>query len=413
MHRSWLILVFCLPGCLWATTKPILVTMNVEQVPIHTVLQSLAELAQKDMIISVNVRGDISVHLRDMPWQQALKIILHSHNLVQQDVAGVIFIADADTLYQQQTQQLKLQDELEKLKPLETRLFNIHYGQAKTYYDMLNDPKQTLLSKRGRVVTLKDNNILIIEDTQDKLDALITLFKQLDKPVKQVSIAARVAFMSQSLARELGVKWQIGKVNEGKIQDGFNMDLGTEAVAGKKPATLALGFVSQDFLLDLELSALEMQGDAEVISSPHIITANNVMAVIEQGTQIAYPASAENGGTTVQLVPATLKLEVTPHIMPHDNIRLDVLIKQDRPGIATSGSLPPIETRLIRTNVSMKNQQTIVLGGVYEYDQSNVIHRVPLLSAIPLLGKLFQSQTKNHRKSELLIFITPTIVKEL
>ncbi len=388
-------------------------SLDFRSIGVRDVLQLLAEFADLNLVVSDQVQGDITLHLNDIPWHQALDIVLKSRGLLKRIEGNVLFIAPQEQVMGQEEAAAKLQEKAQTMAPLHTESFKINYGKVDDFYALLKDSDQTLLSARGHAVKLSTTNTIVVEDTAQKLQNIRSLFKQMDVPVKQVLIEARIVFVRKSFERNLGVDWNLHRQGGRGILQQFSMDLPAEDIGATYPAKLALGRVAGDVLLDLELSALEAEGNAELIASPRLMTSNNVTASIEQGTQIPYQTSALNGGTTVTLVDAALRLEVTPQITPSNKLLLELSVTQDRPGESLAGSSqPPIDTRKIKTHVMIDNGETIVLGGVYEQDKRDIVTRVPFLGSIPVVGHLFSSTKKSDIKTELLIFITPRITDE-
>ncbi|MBL4647978.1 MAG: type IV pilus secretin PilQ [Gammaproteobacteria bacterium] len=386
-------------------------SFNFKQIKTRTMLQLLAELADVNIIISDKVQGELSLHLRNVTWQHALNIILKSKGLAQRGFGNAVFITTNKEILAQEQNELRAEKSGQKIRPLKTLLLTIHYGDIKKYYDLLKNPQHSLLSARGHVLMLAYRHILIVEDTTKKLQQIKQLFAVLDKPIKQVMIVAKIVVMQRNFERNLGISWLIKSTPSGNRLSSFSMDLGSNMLANQG-AQLAFGTIADDIVLDLELSALEVEGVANIVSSPRIMTMNNATASIEQGTQIPYSTTALNGGTGIRLIPATLKLEVTPQILPGNKMILTLFVKQDRPGVSLNHAQPPIDTRSIKTQISVHDGQTIVLGGIYERDNKNSVTRVPFLGSIPILGKLFSSKHITRTKTELMIFITPKIVKE-
>lgn len=415
--------IFCLLSVSWqalatstqSAQKAETVSLNFQQIPVRSVLQLLAEFTGKNVIISDAVKGNITLHLTDVPWQQALDYILQSQGLATREQGNIMIIAPQADIFNQEQNELKAQQQLQTLAPLQTESFQIHYGNVNAYYDMLKEANTSLLSVRGKVVKLATSNTLIVEDTAEKLQNIRQLFSKMDVPMKQILIEARLVFVNQGFQQNLGIKWGSTTASGANALNGFNMDL-TPGVATQtitQPGTLAFGTLVNGTVLSLELQALELEGEGEVVSSPRVMTSNNVTASIEQGTQIPYEVTAQSGATAVQLVSAVLKLEVTPQITPNNKIILDLVVNQDKPEPAPAGGQPSINTRKLKTNILVENGQTIVLGGVYEMNKSKQVTRVPFLGSLPIIGNLFKQTLTVDHKSELLIFITPKIIDEV
>tara|TARA_R110000868_G_scaffold380784_1_gene646896 strand:+ start:70263 stop:72278 length:2016 start_codon:yes stop_codon:yes gene_type:complete len=386
------------------------ISLNFQNISVRAVLQLLSQFTGLNMVVSDKVSGDVTLHLNNVPWDQALDFILKSRGLASREMGNVMIIGPAAEITAQEQAELKAKQDLQALAPLYTQTFTVNYGKVDDYYNMLNATENSFLSPRGRVVMLKSSNKLIVEDTAEKLREIRTLLTQADKPAKQVLIEARIVFVRKTFEDELGIKWGATNTSSSSAFRGFNMDLGAGGLGGKDAAVLSFAKVVGGVQLDLELSALEAESGADIVSSPRLLTSNNVKASIEQGSKIAYNSTAPSGGTSTNLVSATLKLEVTPQITPNNKLLLDLTVTQDRPGADINGQAS-IDTRQVTTNILMDNGETVVLGGVYERDKTNSVERVPFLGSIPGLGALFRHEKTKDQKSELLIFLTPKIIE--
>ncbi len=405
------------------------ISLNFQDISIRSILQLLAEFTGKNIVISDEVKGNLTLRLQNVPWDQALDFILQTEGLGQRSVGNVLMIAPMATITAQEQADAKAKLALAAVAPLYTQSFQINYGTADPYYNLLKDPNQSILSPRGKVAELSTNNTLIVEDTADKLQAVATLLKQMDKPARQVLVEARIVYVNTSYEKRLGVLWGSQSQASGTVASstnllptttrftGFqdlNMDFGagnltTGGLSNTAPGALALGTSIGGVFLDLELQAIEAEGQGELVSSPRVMTSNNQAALIQQGQQIPYTVTAPNGGTSIQLVNAVLELQVTPQITPNNKLILNLNVTQNRPESLTGN--PIIDTRQITTNILVNNGQTIVLGGVYERNATNILIRVPFLSDIPFLGALFKSQSNTDVKTELLVFVTPKIIE--
>lgn len=390
------------------------VSFNFQDIPVRSVLQTLSGFMGKNVVISEAVKGNITLHLKDVPWDQVLDFILSTQGLGKRELNNIILIAPAADIAAQEQADLQSKEALNALQPLYTRSFTINYGKVDEYFNLLKDPQQTLLSSKGRVVRLNSSNTLIVEDTADKLQSIEKLFSQMDKPAKQVLIETRIVYLNTQAERQLGVKWTS---QGGGVFKGFNMDLSPGGVAtgstggGSGIGALSFGTVVKGLNLGLELQAIEAAGQGELVSSPRILTSNNTKASIEQGQQYPYSSQAASGGTTVQFVSAVLRLEVTPQITPNNKLLLDLTVNQDQINTTqvSASQQPPIDTRRLQTMIMVDNGQTIVLGGIYQYQNQSRTIGVPFLSQIPLIGNLFKSKTNTNTKTELLVFMTPHI----
>jgi type IV pilus assembly protein PilQ len=389
------------------------ISLNFQDVAVRQVLQVIAEFTDANMIINDDVTGNITLRLDEVPWTQALKIILDTQGLVERKIGNVILIAPATSIAAQERAQLKAQDDLEELAPLKSEIFQINYGKAAEYASALQSAGNTLLSSRGKIVVDERTNKLFIKDTSKKLNGITHYLQQTDIAVRQVEIEARIVTVDKSFERKLGISWSAtGPSASGTAgKNEFTVDLGAGDIGGKSPANLALATLSKDILIGLELSALEAEGGGEILSSPRLLTADQQEAVIEQGTEIPYNEATSSGAAAIAFKQAVLRLKVVPQITPNNKILLKLEVNQDAKSKEVAGTGQPIiDTRHISTNVLVDNGETVVLGGIYERTQSHSETRVPFLSAIPILGELFKHRSVSDDRKELLIFVTPRIV---
>ncbi|MGA2654529.1 MAG: type IV pilus secretin PilQ [Gammaproteobacteria bacterium] len=382
-----------------------LISLHLVQAEIHQVLQQFAQLVHLNISVNDNVTGNVSVHLNHVPWPDALLAILQPLGLDYQEINHVIYIAPHELLTDHQT-----------LQALKTDYIRIHYAKAQALAELIKSKENSLLSERGQVSVDLRTNTLILQDMPKSLPPIYELIRELDIPVQQVMIEARIVNAKHSFTRDLGINFNISSegsdiiFNAGSnISDFMTYDLPQTM---SSTSGLAVAKLSSDILIDLEISASESEDKTKVIASPRLITANQSEAVIRQGKQIAVEESTSSGATSVSFRDAVLELSVIPHITPNDKIILQLDVKQDVLGHFTETGQPTIDTKSISTQVLVDNGATIVLGGIYSRTESNNINRLPFLSALPLLGKLFQHEYKLQDRDELLIFVTPTIVRE-
>ncbi|PKF61483.1 pilus assembly protein PilQ [Psychromonas sp. psych-6C06] len=408
------------------------ISLNFQDIPVRTVLQLIADFNGFNLVITDSVSGNITLRLDDVPWEQALDIILKVKGLGKRMDGNVLMIAPAVELAAKEREQLETDKEVEELAPLYAEFIQINYAKVSDIASMLSSGNASLLSARGAVSTDQRTNTLLLKDTAAVIDAVKDLVKVLDIPVRQVVIEARMVTVNDSVGEELGIKWGVtatgsdsatsgslegaDAANGGtvaSIDDRLNVNLPIAGAAGTIAFQVAK--LADGQLLDLELSALEQENKAEIIASPRITTANQQTAYIEQGTEIPYVESASSGATSVSFKKAVLSLEVTPQITPDNKVILDLVITQDSVGetVPTGiGSAVAINTQEIGTQVLVENGETLVLGGIYQQQITTGIQKVPLLGDIPYLGYLFRTTAENSRKAELLIFVTPRIVMQ-
>ncbi len=421
-------------------------SLNFQNVDVRSLLQVIADFTNLNIITSDSVQGSITLRLKDVPWDQALDIILQSKGLDMRKNGNVILVAPRDELATKEKLDLEARSQIAELEPLHTENFVVNYQKADDVRKLLTgDSKQSLLSKRGSVVVDVRTNQLFVQETAQRLEEIRRLLTRIDIPVPQVMIEARIVEADENFSSDIGAR--LGMVHVGSNQwlsSGAGATWGgtTTAAAGPNslnvngvnitnpnfvnlpagslnsfnPGTLGITLFDKSVtnLLNLEVSALELDGRGKVISSPRVITADKVKASIEQGTEIPYQSVSAGGGIgQVQFRKAVLRLEVTPQITPEGAIFLDVKVNKDTPSSTVSGNAGiAIDTKNVVTQVLVENGGTVVLGGIYQQTESITTTRIPVLGEIPYLGALFRDQVKVNNRTELLIFITPRVVSE-
>lgn len=409
------------------------ISLNFQNIDIRAVLQLLADFTGINIIVSDKVTGSITLRLNDIPWDQALDIILTTQNLDKRKTGNVMLVDTKKSLDEIEEAQLKSQQTILKLEPLRSDLIQINYAKAADIAVLIKDKESSLLSERGKISVDVRTNTLWIQDTGTKIEEVRELIKQLDVPVKQVLIEARIVDVTKDFSQDLGIRWGISKpphlsgtleganalqVPPGSVNPAtvpvaqrLNLDLGALPASGN-PASIgiALAKLGDNILLDLELSALESEGRAELISSPRLITTNQQAAVIESGQEIPYQESTSSGATATAFKKAVLSLKVIPQITPDNKILMELQINQDTPSAERFNGVPAILTKEIQTNVLVNNGQTIVLGGIYKQDKNRSIRRIPFFGSLPVVGPLFGNKQITLNNEELLIFITPRII---
>ncbi|WP_094752668.1 type IV pilus secretin PilQ [Psychromonas sp. CD1] len=405
------------------------ISLNFQDIPVRTVLQLIADFNNFNLVITDSVNGNITLRLDDVPWSQALDIILKVKGLDKRIQGNILMIAPAAELALTEREKLETAKAILDFSPLYHEYIQINYAKASNIASILSSGDMSLLSDRGSVNVDKRTNTLLLKDTDSVIKAVKDMIKVLDVPIRQVIIEARIVTVNDTVGEELGIRWGSANVNgnfstsgslEGlasgsdiALDERLNVNLPVVGAAGRiafRIAKLASGKI-----LDLELSALEKENKAEIIASPRITTADQQTAYIEQGTEIPYVESASSGATAVRFKKAVLSLEVTPQITPDNKIILDLLITQDSKGdvIPTGlGQSVSINTQKIKTQVLVEDGETIVLGGIYQQRVIESVQKVPILGDIPWIGGLFRTTIKENRKSELLIFVTPRLVSQ-
>ena len=411
-------------------------SLNFQNIEVRSVLQLIADFTGLNLVVSDSVGGSLTLRLKNVPWDQALDIILKTKGLGMRENGNVIFIAPNEEIAAREKLELESQQQVEELAPLRSEFIEINYASAGSIAALLKDSDNTLLSDRGQVSVDGRTNTLLIQDTAFKLNEIRRLIERLDVPVRQVLIESRIVIANDDFSKDLGAKFGVFNVdgndlNQDRVADvtGGNLNALEPLTAGDpipiedtlnvnlpvpNPAgQFALSFLKLPFgfAVNLELSAAQAESRAEVISNPRVITSNQNTARIEQGTEIPYLSATSSGATDVEFKKAVLSLEVTPQITPDDRINMALQVNSDSVGEEFAG-IPSIDTREVKTDVLVDNGQTVVLGGIYEENSVVSNTRVPIFSDIPLVGRLFRTDSQRTDKSELLIFITPKIIDD-
>lgn len=410
-------------------------SLNFQTIPVRSALQLLAQFAHINMAVSDTVTGDITLRLNHIRWKQALDIIMKTRGLGEQKIGNTYIIASVEEMAKQKKEELKAQQQIQVLEPLHSELIQINYGKATKIATLLKNSGQAILSDRGTVSVDERMNTLWVQDTSQKLAEIKKLVARLDRPAQQVLIEAKIVNVDKKYEKELGIRWGLSRqrdaisgtleganeianganTSEVNLMKRLNVDLpaaGVGSMGGAASVGIALAKLGKGFLLDLELSALQTTGDAKIIASPRLITANQTQAIIESGEEIPYQESTSSGATSVTFKKAVLSLKVTPQITPDNRVILKLRVNQDKPGPKILAGIPSIDTREIQTQVLVNNGQTIVLGGIFQKSISSTIERIPFLSHIPVIGHLlFQHTQRETKQTELLIFVTPKIIK--
>ncbi|MGB5591204.1 MAG: type IV pilus secretin PilQ family protein, partial [Gammaproteobacteria bacterium] len=425
-------------------------TLNFQDIETRAVLQLLSEVSGLNMVVSDSVTGNVTLRLRDVPWDQALDIVLATRGLDMRQIDNVVIVAPAAEIAAREKQDLEARQDLQGLTPLISDFIQVNYAKAADLAGLLESGgENALLSERGTVSIDERTNTLLVYDTAERLVDIRRLVQTLDIAVKQVLIESRIVVVNDDFSRDLGVRMgftyvddrndglmsvtggaegsdtivqsgienlnntgQIGPVTVPPIDQRYAVNLPIDNPAGR----VALAILDSDYLLDLELQAAQSEGRGEIISTPRVITANQKEAQIEQGVEIPYQESASSGATTTQFKKAVLSLKVTPQVTPDDRIIMDLQVNQDTVGqfvpSATGGLVPSIDTRSVVTQVLVNDGETVVLGGIFETERRETITKVPVLGDLPGLGRLFKSTSDQSTKAELLIFVTPKILRE-
>ena len=417
-------------------------SLNFQDIEVRSVLQLLADFTGINIVVSDTVTGRVTLRLKNVPWDQALDIILKTKALAMRKNGNIILVAPTEELAAREKLELEALQQVEELAPLRTEMIQVNYAKAAEIEELLSGGDTSLLSDRGSVTTDARTNTLLVQDTEEKLSDIRALVTRLDVPVRQVLIESRIVIANDDFNKELGARFGVtgtndedlfgtndasGFVGTGSLETVTDFLNGDPLAEGERwnvnlPATnptgqiaLALAKLPFGTLLELELSAMQAEGQGEVVSSPRVITANQREAVIEQGVEIPYLEASSSGAATIAFRKAVLALKVTPQITPDERIIMDLVVNNDTVGERFgSGALdvPSIDTREVSTQVLVNNGETVVLGGVYQQVTRNEVNRVPFFSDLPLVGVLFRNTEIEDDKTELLVFVTPKIIKE-
>jgi len=426
------------------------VTFNFQDIPVRSVLQLIADVSDLNIVVADSVTGNLTLRLTNVPWDQALAIVMDARNLDMRENGNVLWIGPTQEIASREQELLKAQQDRRILEPLVTVLIPMSYSKAVDMKALIEestnaiDSEYGLLSERGSVTVDERTNTLLITDTAERIVEIRQLLTELDYAVRQVQIESRIVIANSEFAHELGVRFGVTYAHIGSnigiiAADGNAADIINPRINPRdddlldlpgfpnryqvnlpatdpNASTIGFSFLSSNVILDLELSALEAEGEGEIISTPRVITANQAAAFIRQGVEIPYEEATSSGATSVQFKDAVLQLKVTPLITPDNRVQLDLNVKQDSVGeiyqTSRGGSVPSIDTREVNTKVLVANGDTVVLGGIFQDQKSSNEEKVPFLGDIPYVGALFRRRGNETKRRELLIFVTPTIVED-
>lgn len=433
-------------------------TLNFQDIETRAVLQLLAETSGRNIVVSDTVQGNVTLRLRNVPWDQALDIVMTTKGLDMRENGNVIIVAPAEEIAAREQADLEARAAIDELEPMYSEFLQVNYAKAADLAALIGGGaggtagSGSLLSDRGTVGIDERTNTLLVQDTAERLQDIRRLVRTLDIPIRQVLIESRIVVVNDDFSRDLGVRLGATAYSE-------NSTDGATVISGNGPGTdtmitsilenladpangtifpiqlpdlanrynvnvpiadaagqFSLAVLETDYLIDLELTAMETEGRGEIVSTPRVVTANQKEAIIEQGVEIPFQESASSGATTTQFKKAVLSLTVTPQITPDNNVIMDLRVSKDNVGelvaSATGGFVPSIDTRSVETQVLVNDGQTVVLGGIYETERRDTITKVPFLADIPGVGVMFRSRARTENQSELLIFVTPRILTE-
>lgn len=464
-------------------------TLNFQNIEVRSVLQIIAEFTSLNLVASDTVTGSITQRLDNVPWDQALEIILKAKGLDKRQEGNVLMVAPSAEIAEQERLQVEANKQLQELAPLETAFVRIKYADAREVFELFTATRteagqaggggrdgnatNTILSERGSAIVDERTNTIILTDTEDKINEFRRLIGEIDVPIKQVLIEARIVIANTDFKKELGATWGLAGIDKlagnttssafgdrtlgfsgrrsgltpgAGVKESFTYsadeierDDGIDGIAGtaddvttytrnydfglgdslavdlgvsNPTGSFSLGYLTDNFLIDLELSALESDGFGEIVSQPKVLTGDKQQAVIKSGTEIAYQKATSSGATSIEFKEAVLQLEVTPQITPDNRIIMDLLVSQDSVGAFTPTGEPSIDITQIKTQALVGNGQTLVLGGIFQTEEVKGVDKVPVLGDIPFLGRLFRNDLRNVEKREILIFITPKIIDD-
>jgi len=428
-------------------------SLDFQNVEVRAVLQVIADFTGLNIITSDSVSGNLTLRLKDVPWDQALDIVMQAKGLDMRKNGNVLWIAPKDELLTKEKLELEQKAQIAELEPLKTETFQLNYQKAEAFKTVFglgeSDGRNRILSKRGSAVIDPRTNQLFVTDIASKLEDVRRLIQKTDIPSRQVLIEARIVEADDTFSRNLGAKLgfadlrtvrggdggyeisgnnrlaltgtyagvgeQTGQTaaSDQLFQNAQFVNLPAQSINGAAPGSLAISLFSAaaNRFLNLELSALEADGKGKIISSPRVVTTDQLKALIEQGTELPYQEATSSGATSVSFRKANLKLEVTPQITPDGNIILDVDVNKDSVGTETTSGFA-IDTKHVKTQVLVENGGTVVLGGIFQQTEREAVTKVPLFGDIPIVGNLFKGTTRRNDKTELLVFITPKIVRD-
>lgn len=462
-------------------------SLNFHNIELRSVLQIIADFTSLNLVVSDSVTGSITLHLDQVPWDQALETILNSKGLGKRQLGNIVMIAPAAEIAEQERLQIEANRQSQQLATLETTFLRIKYADASAIYKLFVEGSsqiasteergggngESILSKRGRAVVDERTNTIILTDTTAKIAGFKRLVAEIDIPIKQVLIEARIVIANTDFKKELGVIWGLAGIDKlsgsqfssisgdrslsfsgrrsglapgAGVAESFTyqtdeveVDPGPDGIAFTKDdvtkatrnydfglsdslaidlgitnpsGSFSLGYLTDNLLIDLELSALESDGYAEIVSQPKVLTADKQQAVIKSGTEIAYQKASSSGATSIEFKEAVLQLEVTPQITPDNHIIVDLMVSQDSVGAFTPSGEPAIDITQIETQVLVGDGQTLVLGGIFHTEEVKGSEKVPILGDIPFFGRLFRNDLRNTEKREILIFLTPKIIDD-
>jgi type IV pilus assembly protein PilQ len=405
-------------------------SLNFQDIEVRSVLQLIADFTGLNLVASDTVGGSITLRLQNVPWDQALDLILKTKGLDKRQIGNVLLVAPADEIAAREKLELETTKQIAELAPVRLDIIQVNYAKASDVVSLIQADEE-LISSRGFVSSDARTNTISVRETADKLEEIRRLVTTWDVPVRQVSVEARIVRAQTNVSQDLGVRWGAqGRATADGGTDsivvggsqgglaginttgalGLPSDLNVDLGVNNPSSSIAFGYIGTDVLLDLELNAFESDGQIEIVSQPRVVTADRQSASIKSGQEVPYQEASSSGATSTSFKEATLSLEVTPQITPDDKIIMDLIVTQDSIGEDTPNG-PAINTNEVTTQILVGNGETVVLGGIFESTNSKTITKTPFLGDIPYLGRLFKRTEMTDLRSELLVFITPKIIK--
>lgn len=403
-------------------------SLNFQDIDVRSVLQLIADFTNLNLVASDTVQGGITLRLQNVPWDQALDLVLKTKGLDKRKIGNVLLVAPADEIAARERQELVSQKQIAELAPLRRELLQVNYAKAADIAKLFQSvtSAEAKIDERGSITVDERTNNIIAYQTQDRLDELRRIVAQLDIPVRQVMIEARIVEANVDYDKSLGVRWGGSIQNKGNWNasgvNGSSTTIGTPGSTSTNSPFVDMGtvgntsgigiaFITDNVLLDLELTAMEKTGNGEIVSQPKVVTSDKETAKILKGTEIPYQEASSSGATSVSFKEASLSLEVTPQITPDNRIIMEVKVTKDEPDYLNKvQDVPPIKKNEVNAKVLVNDGETIVIGGVFSNTQSKVVDKVPFLGDVPYLGRLFRRDVVSEKKSELLVFLTPRIM---
>lgn len=411
-------------------------SLNFQDIDVRSVLQLIADFTDLNLVASDTVRGNITLRLQNVPWDQALDLVLKTKGLDKRKVGNVLLVAPADEIAARERQELESQKQIAELAPLRRELIQVNYAKAADMAKLFQSVTSAdgTSDDRGSITVDDRTNSIIAYQTQERLDELRRIVAQLDIPVRQVMIEARIVEANVDYGKSLGVSWRGARVGDGNLvigggngarpnAPGYGQNAGVQNplpslgnfvdLGAAGTSSIGIGFITNNTILDLELSALEASGNGEVISQPKVVTSDKETAKILKGSEVPYQEASSSGATSTSFKEASLSLEVTPQITPDNRIIIEVKVTKDAPDFsqaAQTGGVPSISKNEVNAKVLVTDGETIVIGGVFTNTQSKSVDKVPFLGDLPYLGSLFRRELVTDEKDELLIFLTPRIM---